>query len=140
MAAGLSIKHVHLKRFARAFRDAVDARLTERDLAGILLTDGELQSTDLCIDNARLIAAHGPWGQSFEEPTFHGEFDVVSQRVVGERHLKLVLKLGVRVIDAIAFNQNRIESTRVRALYRLGINDFSDSETLQLIVEEMEPI
>lgn len=139
MAAGISIKNVHFKRFSRAFRDAVDARLTEGDLAGILLTDGELQPSELSLDNARLIAAHGPWGQSFEEPTFHGEFDVVSQRVVGERHLKLVLKLGVRLVDAIAFNQSRVGSARVRALYRLGINDFSDAETLQLVVEEMEP-
>ena len=138
MAAGLSIKRTHFERFSRAFRDAVDARVSARDLAGILVTDGELPPAELSLDNARLIAAHGPWGQAFEEPTFHGEFDVIAERIVGERHLKLVLKHGERLVDAIAFNQERLGKARVRVLYRLAINDFSDVETLQLIIQEIE--
>ena len=139
MAAGVTIRRVHLSRFSKAFRDAVDARVTPEALRGARLTDGGLDAEDLSVANAALVAAHEPWGQGFEEPTFHGEFDVVTQRVVGERHLKMALRCGKRVVDAIAFGQAPIATPRVRALYRLAVNDYKDVETLQLVVEAMEP-
>ena len=138
MAAGLGIKRRHLPRFRHAFNDAVGGRVSDRDLAGIELTDGKLDAADLVLDNARLVATHGPWGRGFEEPAFHGEFDVVAQRMVGERHLKLVLKHDGRVADAIAFDQEPVAGERVRAVYRLGINDFRDVETLQLLIDRIE--
>ena len=140
MAAGLSLHRIQLERFRSAFETAVAARVTERDLAGDIFTDGELHPTDFDIENARLIERHGPWGQSFEEPTFHGDFDIVTQRVVGTSHLKLVLKAGERVVDAIAFNQARVESRRIRAIYRLSVNDYQDMETLQLEVQSLAPL
>ena len=138
MAAGLTLQRVHLPRFRSALEQAVAKRVDERDLEGIAITDGELGGECLRMENARAIAAHGPWGQGFEEPTFHGEFDLVAQRVVGERHLKLVLKRDARTVDAIAFNQERVDAERVHAVYRLGINDYDDVETLQLEVERLE--
>lgn len=138
MAAGLTLKRSHLPRFRHAFNEAVAGRVSERDLAGIVVTDGELAGTDLNVENARLIAAHGPWGQGFEEPSFHGEFDVVAQRVVGERHLRLVLKRDERVADAIAFNTEPVDGKRVQAVYRLGVNDYDDVDTLQLEIERIE--
>ena len=140
MAAGLSLHRVQLERFRNAFETAVAGRVTERDLAGDILTDGELAAAELELDNARLIERHGPWGQAFEEPTFHGDFDIVSERVVGESHLKLVLQTGERVVDAIAFNQERVGARRVRAIYRLSINDYRDMETLQLEVKSLAPL
>ena len=139
MAAGLSIRRSQLDRFTKAVSDAVEARVSERDLAGIRMTDGELEPDDLVLENARLVARHGPWGQGFEEPTFHGEFDVVAERVVGQRHLKLALRHGDRVVDAIAFNREPVGGDRVRALYRLSVNDYSGIETLQLQIEDLEP-
>ena len=138
MAAGLSIRRTHLTRFRHAFNDAVASRVGERDLAGIVVTDGELDAVDLVLDNARLIRDYGPWGKDFEEPAFYGEFDVVAQRVVGERHLKLILKHEDRVADAIAFNCEPVTGKRVRAVYRLAVNDFGDADTLQLEVDELE--
>ena len=140
MAAGLSIKRTQLDRFTKAFADAVEARVSERDLAGIRMTDGELEPADLVLESARLVASHGPWGQGFEEPTFHGEFDIVSERVVGQRHLKLALRHEDRVVDAIAFNQEPVGVDRIRALYRLGVNDYSGIETLQLVIEDLERV
>ncbi len=140
MAAGLSIKRAQLDRFTKAFADAVGARVSERDLAGIRMTDGELEPADLVLESARLVASHGPWGQGFEEPTFHGEFDIVSERVVGQRHLKLALRHEDRVVDAIAFNQEPVGVDRIRALYRLGVNDYSGIETLQLVIEDLERV
>ncbi len=137
MAAGLVLRRPHLERFRHAFNEAVRCRVSERDLAGVTVTDGGLRGADLLLENARLIAEHGPWGQGFEEPLFHDEFDVVMQRVVGERHLKLALKREGRVADAIAFDQAPVEGPRVRAAYRLGVNDYRDAETLQLVIEKM---
>ena len=140
MAAGLSIKRSQLDRFTKAFSEAVEARVSERDLAGIRVTDGELEPSDVVLENARLIAGHGPWGQSFEEPMFHGEFEVIAERVVGQRHLKLTLRHGETVVDGIAFNHGRVGADRIRALYRLGVNDYSGMETLQLVMDDLEPV
>ena len=140
MAAGLSIKRSQLDRFTKAFSEAVEARVSERDLAGIRVTDGELEPSDVVLENARLIAGHGPWGQSFEEPMFHGDFEVIAERVVGQRHLKLTLRHGDTVVDAIAFNHGPVGADRIRALYRLGVNDYSGMETLQLVMDDLEPV
>ncbi len=140
MAAGLSIKRSQLDRFTKAFSEAVEARVSERDLAGIRVTDGELEPSDVVLENARLIAGHGPWGQGFEEPMFHGEFEVIAERVVGQRHLKLTLRHGDTVVDAIAFNHGPVGADRIRALYRLGVNDYSGMETLQLVMDDLEPV
>lgn len=137
-AAGLSLRRSHLPRFRRAFNDAVAARVNERDLAGVLVTDGELDAADLTVRNAQFVADAGPWGNGFPEPTFHGEFEVVSERVVAERHLKIVLKSDHRVADGIAFNQTPVGAKRARAVYRLAINDYRDAETLQLQVDKIE--
>ena len=138
MAAGLSLRRQLLPRFQRAFADAVRARVSSRDLEDVCVTDGELAAGDLTIDNARQIAACGPWGQGFEEPSFHGVFDVAAQREVGTGHRKLALRhAGGDVRDAIAFNQEAV-GERVRAVYRLGINDYNDAETLQLEVLRIE--
>lgn len=140
MAAGLSIKRSQLDRFTKAFSEAVEARVSERDLAGIRVTDGELEPSDVVLENARLIAGHGPWGQSFEEPMFHGEFEIIAERVVGQRHLKLTLRHGGTVVDAIAFNHGPVGADRIRAVYRLGVNDYSGMETLQLVMDDLEPV
>ena len=140
MAAGLTVRHAHLQRFRHAFNEVVATRVSERDLAGVIVTDGELSAADMRIDNARQVAAHGPWGQGFEEPLFHGEFDVVMQRVVGERHLKLALKKDGRVVDAIAFNTEPLPGNRARAVYRLGVNDYRDADTLQLEISALEAV
>jgi single-stranded-DNA-specific exonuclease len=140
MAAGLTIRRHCLPRFRQAFIDAVARRVSERDLAGVILTDGELPGSELTLANARRIAELGPWGQGFEEPSFHGEFDIVSRRVVGNAHLKLVLKRDDRLVDAIAFNQPLIGEERLRMVYRLGVNDYGGTDTLQLEGLNVEPL
>ena len=103
MAAGLSIRRLHYERFAKAFAEEVGHWLSPEDVGGLILSDGELSDDDLTLDNALRIKLGGPWGQGFPEPLFHGSFDIVHQRIVGEKHTKLALKAGNRVIDAIAF-------------------------------------
>ena len=141
MAAGLTISRWQFHRFADAFDSEVRRHLSESSLTGMLETDGELEDDELTLDNARRIELGGPWGQTFPEPLFQGEFDVVVTRPVGERHTRLVLSLGDRMVDAIAFN-TRLDADveRILAAYRLGIDDHGDVETLQLVIEYLERV
>ncbi len=140
MAAGLSIKRVHLQRFGVIFDKAVREFVSDDMLRATMVTDGALDETDLTLENAQMLAAAGPWGSGFPEPSFFGDFNLVSQRVVGEHHLKLVLKLDDTVVDAIAFRQPPLPAGtgQVRAVYRLGVNDYGQWPTLQLVVEYLE--
>lgn len=141
MAAGLSIKRVHLQRFGVIFDKAVQQFSNPDMLQARLVTDGELAAAEMSLEMAQLLANGGPWGSGFPEPSFTGQFAVVNQRVVGEQHLKLVLKSGGKVIDAIAFRQPPLpgDVTDVRAVYRLSVNDYGEWPTVQLIVEFLEP-
>ena len=138
MAAGMSIKRVHYQRFCKAFDDEVRRVLPREALEQVILTDGGLCEDDLCLAMAERLENGGPWGQGFPEPLFHDKFALVTQRVVGEHHLKLVLKRGERLFDAIAFRQPPLgEATLVDAVYRLNENDYGEIPTLQLVVEHL---
>ena len=139
-AAGLSIGRHGLERFAKAFDAEVRRRIPPSALQAHLETDGTLRPADLTLNNALLLANAGPWGQEFPEPLFHGEFDLVSQRVVGEEHLKLTLQADGRLIAAIAFRQQRLPACkRVRVVYALEANDYNGL-SLQLRVRQIEPL
>lgn len=144
MAAGLSLKAADFERFAAIFDAEVRNRLQGMDLEHCVHSDGELDTTDICLEAAELLQQAGPWGQGFPEPMFDGEFDVVQCRIVGERHLKLVLRTldGSRMIDGIAFFVDDPElwlgCQRLKVAYRLDVNEFRDSRTVQMRIEYME--
>ncbi len=142
MAAGLSIKPENFTQFQQEFANAIQAHLDNQIPKVELLTDGTLEPADISLDNAQLIAHSGPWGQGFEEPIFHGDFDIVEQRVVGEKHLKCRLKLTntSTLYDAIAFFQAPISTKQVTIAYKLSINEWRGSVSLQLMVEQVSPI
>ncbi len=145
MAAGMSLAAEDLPAFRGAFDAVVRERLDADDLQALLHSDGEIPADELTLDLARQIQEGGPWGQAFPEPLFDGVFEVVNERIVGERHWKLVLRPsdGREVIDAIAFGQvehfpDHLPS-RIRAAYRLDINEFRGTISLQLRLEHIEP-
>ncbi len=142
MAAGLSIKPENFAQFQQEFANAIQTHLDNQIPKVELLTDGTLEPADISLDNAQLIAHSGPWGQGFEEPIFHGDFDIVEQRVVGEKHLKCRLKLTntSTLYDAIAFFQAPISTKQVTIAYKLSINEWRGSVSLQLMVEQVSPI
>jgi single-stranded-DNA-specific exonuclease len=141
MAAGLAIKRIHYERFARAFDAAVREVVPPAALEKVLETDGSLADGELSLEMARAVHEGGPWGHGFPEPLFVDEFELVSQRVVGETHLKLVVKRGTRVVDAIAFRRPPLgDVRRVRLVYRLAENTFGNLPTLQLVVEHLEAL
>ena len=147
MAAGLSLRTQDYPRFSAAFAEEVEALLGADDLQARILTDGEVQAEELTLATALQLRDHGPWGQGFPEPSFDGEFHVVQQRLLAEKHLKLVLSpIGKpqSVLDAIAFNVDRdlwpdCNITRIRAVYRLDVNEFRGQRTVQLILEYIAP-
>lgn len=146
MAAGLSLPLAHLERFRDAFDAAVQEAAQSADLEPVLYSDGELPPECFSESFAELLREAGPWGQGFPEPLFHGEFLCLEQRLLKERHLKLSLchPASNRVFDAIAFSVDRErwpnEAQRVRVAYRLDINEFRGSRSLQLRVEYLEPL
>ena len=144
MAAGLSLPVAKLQDFERAFVDIARAHMAKLDGNHALLSDGDLSSKELCLPFAHLLRQAGPFGQGFESPLFDGEFALLDQRLVGQKHLKMVLKSdGANEVDAIAFNVDlkswpNAMVKRVHIAYRLDINVFRGQETVQLIVEQIE--
>ncbi len=139
MAAGLSIKPEDFQHFKRAFSEAIKQHLNEQIPTVELLTDGELEPFNISLDNAQLLVESGPWGQGFEEPIFQGEFEIIDQRVVGEKHLKCRLKLkgDTQIHDAIAFFQAPLDSNQAIAAYKLSINTWRGVSSLQLMIEQI---
>ena len=140
MAAGLSIREVDLERFREAAATLVRRRHPDADFSGAIVTDGGLPPAALDLDFARQLRAGGPWGAGFPEPVFSGDFEVLEQRVVGERHLKLRVRPadGDTALDAIAFNQAGTGwRGMVRLAYRLDVNEYRGFEAAQLVVEQI---
>lgn len=146
MAAGLSLPQEHFGAFAAAFDAEVRRQLSEDDLTGRLLSDGQLGAEEFHLELAKALRHAGPWGQHFPEPLFHGVFQIVTQRVVGEKHLKLVLKTecGSLTLDGIAFNVDRDiwpnPNVRwVELAYKLDVNEYQGRESVQLMVAHLAP-
>jgi single-stranded-DNA-specific exonuclease len=147
MAAGLSIGADKLDAFRTAFDEEVNRWMTHDDAIGVVHSDGELKPNEFRLEMAKQLRESGPWGQSFSEPLFDGQFRVVDARILGERHLKLKVAVGSDTCEAIAFRhfdhddapQVRI-GDEVRLAYRLDVNEFRGDEKLQLIVEYLERV
>ncbi|GGE68234.1 single-stranded-DNA-specific exonuclease RecJ [Streptosporangium jomthongense] len=146
MAAGMTLARSDFDAFSEAFDRAVRDTLTAADLEAAIITDGPLSSEELSLETAALLKRAGPWGQHFPEPLFDGEFRVVSQRIVGENHLKLVLQPvdGSGIIDGIAFNTGPevpdFTRTGARVVYKPDANTFRGRTNLQLLVDYLEPL
>ncbi len=130
--------------FAAAFVAEVTRHAQDVHLQAVIESDGELSPDELQLALATELRFAGPWGQHFPEPIFDGQFAVVSQRLVGAKHLKLVLTptASNTLLDAIAFNVDldiwpdpTIE--HVEIAYRLDVNEFRGQRSLQLMVEHL---
>ena len=145
MAAGLTIKESQYSNFSNIFNKYANQYISSDRLEDEYLTDGELSDEDFTVPLAQAIQDAGPWGQSFPEPTFAGQFKILDKRVVGENHLKLKLQLrgNSATLDAIAFNMTDTnwppETQQIVSAYRLGINDFQGNTQVQLFLEHIEP-
>ncbi|MGE5640438.1 MAG: single-stranded-DNA-specific exonuclease RecJ [Clostridia bacterium] len=142
MAAGLTISAHELDRFAAAFQATVDDLLPADARTRTVETDGSLQATHCTLEVARLLESE-IWGQGFPQPLFCDTFDVHHQRVVGEKHLKLGLAKDGRRYEAMYFNAldhagGGAIPPRIRAAYRLAVNEFNGLKSVQINLEHYE--
>lgn len=146
MAAGLSLEEAKFTEFRQRFGKLVGEWLDVDALQGIIWSDGELMAQELTLTTAELLREAGPWGQSFPEPQFDGKFKLIQQRLVAERHLKVMIEPlgGGPLLDGIAFN---IDTTQwpdpsvkqVELAYKLDINEYRGNRSVQLIIDHLWP-
>ena len=132
-AAGLSIAESDFADFVTAFEKVSSELLNAGDLQQRIETDGALEHTEINLDVARVLDTQ-VWGQGFPAPQFSDDFIVQSQRVVGEKHLKLRLNSKGKLIEAILFGHNEPLPEQIHAVYSLSVNEYNGSQNLQLIV------
>jgi single-stranded-DNA-specific exonuclease len=143
MAAGLTLRESNLPDFRLAFAAEIARRANRELLSGAIYTDGALRADELCIGTAEVLQGAGPWGQGFPEPVFDGKFIVEETRIVGDKHLKMRLRLpnlGSEAIDAIAFgyiggpseDANLSGGATIQLVYRLEINNYRGTARVQL--------
>jgi single-stranded-DNA-specific exonuclease len=144
MAAGLSILKSNFKSFSTAFQLEAERLLNSEQLKAKIVTDGSLEATYFNLATANILQQAGPWGQEFPEPSFDGHFTIVQQRLVGGKHLKLILRpLGAQIdIDAIAFNVDlqcwpNQSAREIEIAFKLDVNEFRGKVNLQLMVEQI---
>lgn len=144
MAAGLTLKKSDFKAFSAIFAETIQAKISLDEMQKKIWSDGELDTEHFNLLTVEEIRAAGPFGQAFPEPLFDGVFEIVQQRLLNERHLKLTLKKGARHLDAICFHVNRklwpnYDVKHIHAAYRLDINHYNGTSAMQLIIEYIEP-
>ncbi|WP_428241652.1 single-stranded-DNA-specific exonuclease RecJ [Gynuella sp.] len=146
MAAGMTVRAEHFERFQQAFDEEVRRQLESDQLVAQVASDGELGVSDFNLELADLLRNAGPWGQAFPEPCFDGYFNIVQQRIVGQKHLKLTLSPqgSDLLIDAIAFNVDLniwpTQAPKIQCAYKLDINEFRGNISLQLMLEYIQPV
>jgi single-stranded-DNA-specific exonuclease len=135
MAAGLSLLETDYERFREAFDEEVRRTLGEARIEQVVMSDGEI-AEPVTVQLAKEIEGAAPWGQGFPEPEFDGKFEILDQRIVGGRHLKLLLQPETGdPVDAICFNHGGLaENRNIRCAYRLEVNRYRGMEKPQLIV------
>ncbi len=138
MAAGLTIAEQALSAFQQAFEDVAQSLLDETTLTRTLETDGSLSARELNLPTAETLAAE-VWGQGFAPPTFQDRFQVISQRMVGDKHLKLRLaKDGVQC-DGMIFNRTDWLPDEIHAVYQLAANEWQGRKELQIYLQHVAP-
>jgi single-stranded-DNA-specific exonuclease len=147
MAVGLTLAEQNFERFRDFFAAYMARTVNEELLQAVVWSDGELALDALTLETAELLRAAEPWGQAFPAPLFDGIFQIQQQRLLGGKHLKMVVTHpnGGPHLEAIAFNidpdhcpKSNLQS--VQLAYRLEINRFRGKQTLQLLVEQLWPL
>ncbi len=130
MAAGATLMEADFPRFRELFAQIADELLSPADLTRTLETDGGLESAYFSLNTVHLLEGE-VWGQGFAAPIFEDDFIVETQRVLKEKHLKLRLRKGEQRLDAIWFNFGITPGEKIRAAYRLAINEYNGARMAQ---------
>jgi single-stranded-DNA-specific exonuclease len=138
MAAGCTLDEADFTTFDAAFQQVAREGLDAATLERRLLSDGPLGIEHFTIDTVQGLNDQ-VWGPSFEAPLFSDEVEVVSQRLVGEKHLKLSIRHAGTLRDAIWFGHVEPLPPRVVLAYRLSLDEYNGRQRLQMIVEAAQP-
>jgi single-stranded-DNA-specific exonuclease len=136
MAAGCTVGEDDFVTFAQAFATVASEWLDDSLLARTVATDGPLEPQWFRPDVVQILEQE-VWGQAFEAPVFCDEVEVVSQRIVGERHLKLTLRHAGNLRDAIWFGHSDPLPERGRLAYRLSLDEYNGQQRVQMVVEAL---
>ena len=138
-AAGLTLREERLGEFEAAFEQVCRELISPAQLTRTLETDGPLESGYYSLDAVRMMQQE-VWGQAFPAPVFADRFEVLSQRILKDKHLKLKLRKGKQNFDAIQFNfAEAAAPDRIHAAFRVDINEWNGRQTVQLLLEHFEP-
>lgn len=137
MAAGLTLTEKNYASFRSVFEDTISELIDPAALVQQIDTDGSLEATWHSLPTARLIEQH-VWGQGFPAPLFNNEFELVRQRLLKDRHLKLELRHQQQNYEAIYFNHAQSAPARLHAAYRLDVNEFRGISRLQLLIQHLQ--
>jgi single-stranded-DNA-specific exonuclease len=150
MAAGLSILRKDYQRFQQVLKLTIAAELGGEQLLDEIITDGSLSDDDFSLALAYEIKNIAPWGQAFPQPQFDGVFEIISQRVLADKHIKLTVQQehSTQTVDAIYFfaDQSLLSLvgsqrlSKVELVYRVEINVYRGIESLQLMIEQLVPL
>jgi len=134
MAAGLTLKSHDLAQFTAAFEAVGREWLGPDALARVIETDGELEEAYFTPQFVQMLDS-AVWGQGFAAPMFSGEFDIATQSLIKDKHLKLQLSRGRQRYQAIWFNRTEPLPPRAFFAYRLASDTWNGVARVQMIVE-----
>jgi single-stranded-DNA-specific exonuclease len=134
MAAGCTLAEEDFDTFDEAFQRVAHEWLDAATLSRRLLCDGPLPIEFFNPETVLSLDAQ-VWGQAFEPPLFNDLVDVVSQRLVGEKHLKLTVRHGGALRDAIWFGRVEPVPERVTLAYRLSVDEYNGRQRVQMVIE-----
>ncbi len=137
MAAGLTIRAEDLPAFQAAFEAVGQSWLQQHQLERVVETDGPLEDAYYTTDFISVLDSQ-VWGQGFAPPVFCDEFRLISQRILKERHLKLLLERNGQRYDAIWFGHTDTLADKVKVAFRLDANEYNGVTRVQLMVEHVE--
>ena len=137
MAAGLTIKRDNLDVFIELFEKAVSESVCPETFDRVIYTDGALAPEEITFGLANALSGR-IWGEGFERPVFANDFTILSQRVLKETHLKLVLDMAGNRFEGIFFRRNEPLASHVKLAYRPEINEYLGRRSIQLVIEAVE--
>jgi single-stranded-DNA-specific exonuclease len=137
MAAGCTLERTDFETFRDALEQVAREGLGTSAAERTIVSDGPLDSAHFDPATVRLLERQ-VWGAAFEAPVFCDTVDVVSQRLVGDKHLKLSLRVGGVMREAIWFGRSDPVEARVRLAWRLGLDAYNGIERVQMIVVASE--
>jgi len=145
MAAGLSLLEKDFDLFNKTLNAILKEEVDPHLLQNVILSDGSLQPEQFDLSIAQELRDAGPWGQGFPAPIFDGVFELKQQRLVGQKHLKMILQQEGKLIDAIAFNIDpelwpNLSVKKIACVYSLDVNEYKGERSVQLLVKLLEPL